>query len=183
MSMGVLRAQENTTSSAHQRIRHKKFRKSQQQHHQSTSNTLAFSINAFQGASSCTCTVIRLSEATRLYSATFWRVGVNSSAPNGCLSRATNCSARIRLSTCDIDEGRRRDVASRGGVADRLPNGSPRWAANCDARVRLVVGILEGPGHGGASLIDENWLSVLPSATVSISLPTGSRWSRKSIQG
>lgn len=150
---------------------------------QSTSNVRAFPTNASNGASSCTCTVIILSEATRLYSGTFLRVGVNSSAPNGCLSRATNCSARVRLSICDTDEGGRRDPVSRGGVAGRPLNDKIR-AANCDVRVRLIGDIIwEGPEDGDTSLIDEEWSSRLSSNAVSIPLPTGCRWRRKSIQG
>ena len=144
----------------------------------------ALSISTFSGVSSCTWTVIRHSEATLLYSATFCRVGVNNSAPNGCLSRATKRKARICLSNGDTVEGGRRDAASGKRVADRSPNGNPSRAASRAARVCLATDvILEGPGNDDKSTIREDRSSAFASSIVSVTLPTGCRSRRKSIQG
>ncbi|KAI9572520.1 hypothetical protein HD554DRAFT_2065904 [Boletus coccyginus] len=76
-------------------------------------HTVSTSLFNTVGVVSSTWTVIRLSAATLLYAATLPRSGVSSSAPNGCLSRASTRRARSCASACDADKGSRREVASR----------------------------------------------------------------------
>ena len=143
--------------------------------HQSTSNirTPCTSLSNIVGVRSSTCTVIKLSAATRLYSFTFRRVGVSSSAPNGRLSRAMNCRTRVCFSEGDRVEGGKRDAASAADVVACPPNGGSGRAANHAARVCGASDVvLDRFGNDGNSPSTEDWsLSI---GIVRVTLPTGS---------
>jgi hypothetical protein len=157
--------------------------------HHRTSSMRTLSTNLFNiaGVMSSTWTVIKLSAATLLHAATFPRFGVSNSAPNGRLSRAMSRRARISLSIGDMVEGGRRDTTSeyRGGGVERCPSNdrtmleTRRGAGVCGT----TDVILEGPENDGNSPIEEKWWSMLSSYIVSVTLPTGCRSRRKSIQG
>ena len=122
---------------------------------QSTSSVRAPSINLVNtiDVSSSTWTVIRLSEATLLYSSTFWRVGVNNNAPNGCFSRAMRRRAWARFSVGDENE------TNGGGSAwpANAPNGRPSREMRRDVRVRLTAAMLEGSaGDDGQSGVQKD---------------------------
>ena len=123
--------------------------------------TPSASLFSIVGVISSTWTVIRLFAATLLYAATLGRFGVSSSAPNGCLSRAMTWSARVCLSVCDIDDGGRREAASRGNVVvrslnDRRKRATSRAAPVCGA----ADAIPKGPGINGNPPIEEYRSSV-----------------------
>jgi len=157
--------------------RHKRI----SQNCQSTSKirTLCISFSNIAGVISPTCTLIRLSAPTRLYSSIFRRVAVSNRAPNGCRSRALNSRTRICFSAGDRVDGGRSDATS---GAERLP--SPIRDMSRAVRVRWGVdAILDKPGNDGNWPSTDNLSSVFSSAIVSCILPTGCLSRRKSIQG
>ena len=128
----------------------------------SSVRTLSTSLFSIVGVISSTWTVIRLSAANLLYAATLRRFGVSSSAPNGCLSRASTWSARICLSVCDIDEGGRRDAASAENVVVRPLNDCPRRETSLAASVCGGADALpEGSGRNDNSPIEEDRSSAI----------------------
>ena len=152
----------------------------------SSVRTLSTSLFSIAGVISSTWTVIRLSVAILLYAATLRRLGVSSSTPNGCLSQVITWSARICLPVCDIDEGGRRDDVSAENAVARPLNDCPKQETSHTGCVCTAADApLEGTERNDNSPIEEDRSSVFTSSIVFkfITLPTGCRSRRKSIQG